>query len=199
MIANICREAGVACLMNGDVETRDEGLKLAEEYGVDGAMIATAAEKNSSCFRSEADGGVAPWLEVVDDYVKLAMEVENKFGNTKFLLANMVPGKQMLHGPITQCKSYTQVCERLGFDHLLAKAKAVDMALELGDYATPPRKKDKKANVVALAAGGNLAQARKVGKDEKKRTQPNRPTQPTSVDSVQPVEVNQPAVAASSV
>src|SRR5690606_3508969 len=105
MIANLCHEAGVACLMNGDVETRDEGLKLAEEYGADGAMNATAAEKNSSCFRSEAHGGVAPWLEVVDEYVRLAMEVENKFGNTKFLLANMVPGKQMLHGPITQCKS----------------------------------------------------------------------------------------------
>lgn len=204
MIADVCREAGVACLMNGDVTSRDEGLKLAEEFGVDGAMIATAAEKNPSCFRSQADGGLAPWREAVEEYVKLAMEVENKYGNTKFLLANMVPGKQVLHGPITQCRSHTQVCEHLDFKHLLEKARAADMALELGEFARTPRKKDKKANAAALAAGGNMAQARKASKTtDNKLAQPNRLAQPaqaaqteTSLPVAEPPL--QPAVAASS-
>ncbi|CAI4216714.1 unnamed protein product [Parascedosporium putredinis] len=204
MIADVCREAGVACLMNGDVTNRDEGLKLAEEFGVDGAMIATAAEKNPSCFRSQADGGLAPWREAVEEYVKLAMEVENKYGNTKFLLANMVPGKQVLHGPITQCRSHTQVCQHLDFSHLLEKARAADMALELGEFARAPRKKDKKANAAALAAGGNMAQARKASKTtDNKLAQPNRLAQPaqaaqteTSLPVAEPPL--QPAVAASS-
>lgn len=194
MIADVCREAGVACLMNGDVETRDEGLRLAAEYGADGAMIAVAAEKNSSCFRSEEDGGLAPWRDVVADYVKISMEVENKFGNTKFVLANMVPGKQMVHGPITQCKSYTDVCERLELDHLLEKARAADMAVGLGEFATAAKKKDKKANVAALAAGGNMAQARKVKKDENKSV--GKPSHPA--ETARPPEACQSAVAASS-
>src|SRR5688572_31111686 len=31
MIADVCHEAGVACLMNGDVENREEGLRLAKD------------------------------------------------------------------------------------------------------------------------------------------------------------------------
>ena len=169
MIADLCREAGVACLMNGDVETRDQALKLMEEYNVDGAMIATAAEKNPSCFRADADGGVGPWSEVVEYYVKAAMDVDNKFGNTKFLLGNMVPGKAQLHGPINQCKSYTQVCERLGFKNLLEQAKVVDENNGLGLEAAGPRRKNKKTNQAALAAGGQMAKARKIEKDEKKK------------------------------
>ena len=72
MIALTCRNAGVACVMNGDVHSRDEALALMEEYGVDGAMIATAAESNASCFRSAAEGGFLPWKEVVREYMNLS-------------------------------------------------------------------------------------------------------------------------------
>ncbi|KAK1038718.1 tRNA-dihydrouridine synthase 2, partial [Friedmanniomyces endolithicus] len=65
MVATVCRESGVACLMNGDVTSRDEALELASEFGCDGAMIATAAETNPSVFRPDSDGGKAPWEEVV--------------------------------------------------------------------------------------------------------------------------------------
>src|SRR2546423_8768246 len=39
MIGEVCKEHGVACLMNGDIRNRDEGVALAKEYGVDGGMI----------------------------------------------------------------------------------------------------------------------------------------------------------------
>lgn len=48
MIANICRDEGVACVMNGDVKDRDEALQLIKEFDVDGAMIGSAAEANPS-------------------------------------------------------------------------------------------------------------------------------------------------------
>ncbi|KAI1476126.1 FMN-linked oxidoreductase [Daldinia eschscholtzii] len=158
MIANVCHEAGVACLMNGDVETRDQALALIQEYGVDGAMIATQAEKNPSCFRSEAEGGMLPWNEVVEQYIRYTLEVENKFGNTKFLLCQLIPGKQPVYRDISSCKSYTKVCEMLGYEHLMERAREVDMNLDIDPESSG--KKNKKANNSALAAGGNMAESR---------------------------------------
>ncbi|UKZ62959.1 uncharacterized protein TrAtP1_004189 [Trichoderma atroviride] len=156
MVADICHEAGVACLMNGDVESRDQGLKLAQEFGADGAMIAVSAEKNPSCFRAEADGGLAPWEEVVKEYVKAAMDVENRFGNTKYLLAQMVPGKAGLHQPLTQSKNYTAVCQMLGHEEFMEQAQEADVRRGLDKM---PLKKGK-SNATALAAGGQTGQAR---------------------------------------
>lgn len=176
MIADVCREAGVACLMNGDVESREQALRLIKEYNVDGAMIATAAEKNPSCFRAEADGGIAPWQEVAEHYVRNAIEVENKFGNTKFLLGNVIPGKAQVHGPINQCKTYTQICEWLELGNLLDQAKELDENLGLQPDRPPPGK-NKKANKAALAAGGQMAKVRKVEKEEKKVEKNDAPLQ----------------------
>lgn len=149
MIAGICRGAGVACLVNGDVVDRDSSAGLLEEYGVDGAMIATAAEKNSSCFRTLEQGGVAPWDEVTRTYLKFAMEVENKFGNTKYMLNQIIPGKKAEYKKVQSCKSYTAVCENLGFSDLLELAKKADSAVGLAT--------DKSAKTQAVANGSGNA------------------------------------------
>jgi tRNA-dihydrouridine synthase 2 len=129
MIANVCHEAGVACLMNGDVENRSQALQLMEEYGVDGAMIATAAEKNSSVFRAQADGGIAPWREVVRHYLEAALFVDNRWGNTKFLLAQLVPGKEDKYIGLQRCKSHVEMVKALGYDDLLEKAAEMDVRM----------------------------------------------------------------------
>lgn len=161
MVADVCHEFGVACLMNGDVEDRDQGLALAAEFGADGAMIATAAEKNPSCFRSLAQGGLLPWLNVVDKYLKTSMEVGNRFANTKFLLTQMVPGKEKIYQQTTQGKSYSDMCRILGLDHLAEQAQDADARLGLDK---PPEKKKAlkraKANDSAMAAGGQMGRAR---------------------------------------
>jgi tRNA-dihydrouridine synthase 2 len=167
MIANICRESGVACLMNGDVETRAQAEQLITEFGVDGAMIATAAETNSSCFRSEANGGVAPWKEVVEQYIKTALEVENRFGNTKYLLNHLIPGKQAVYREVTTSRSYHQVCQMLGFEHLEAQAKEIDKKLGITSETQDQGRRGKK-NKSAMAAGGNQAKIRSVQAEEKK-------------------------------
>ncbi|KAG5976222.1 hypothetical protein E4U55_007420 [Claviceps digitariae] len=157
MIANVCREAGVACLMNGDVETRDKGLGLAREYGADGAMIAVAAEKNPSCFRSDADGGVLPWQPVVEQYLKFCMDIRNPFGNTKYLLGQMVPGKTKFYPAVNQVKSYADLCQMFDFHHLLQLAQETDVTLGLDKPREKTSKKARK-NATALAAGGQMAQ-----------------------------------------
>ena len=131
MIGEICREEGIACLMNGDVRNKDEAIQLAKDYGVDGGMIATAAEANSSCFRIEAEGGLLPWKEVVQEYMNLALEVDNKWGNTKFLLGQLMPGKVNTYQKVSMSKSYEEACRCLGFDDYIQRAKEVDERLGL--------------------------------------------------------------------
>ncbi|KAI1115160.1 tRNA-dihydrouridine synthase [Nemania sp. NC0429] len=167
MIAGVCREAGVACVMNGDVGSRDEALKLIEEYGVDGAMIATQAEKNPSCFRPKADGGHLPWADVVKQYMLYALEVENRFGNTKFMLTQMIPGKAPVFREISACKSYTRTCEMLGLDDLAERAREVDLSLDI-DPDNTRKKKNNKFNTTALAASGQTAKSRIVESANKK-------------------------------
>lgn len=170
MIADICREAGVACLMNGDVDTRSQAEQLLTEFGVDGAMIARGAEANSSVFRTQADGGLAPWREVVEEYVKISMDVENRFGNTKFLLGHLIPGKLPIYREMTSAKSYEQVCKLLKLEHL--EGRAVETDEKLGIFPPPKGevtgKGRGKKNKSAMAAGGNPGKARAVDTEKKK-------------------------------
>lgn len=168
MIADICREEGVACLMNGDVRDKDEALQLAQEYGVDGAMIATAAEANSSCFRTRQEGGLLPWREVVTEYMKTALEVENKWGNTKFLLSQLMPGKAEVFKKVAACMSYRQVCEVLELHDLVDLAKDVDQRLGISEQKeTKAMKKAKHQNKSAQAAGGNMGKQRAAEKENR--------------------------------
>lgn len=144
MIGEICRGAGVACVMNGGVASRDDAERLIQEYEVDGAMLATAAEANGSAFRSKQDGGLAPWREVVEQYLQLAMSVENKFGNTKFTLSQLMPGKSPLYQPVQRSKSYTECTQILGFEDMTQRARAIDETLELGEKAKETTSKARK-------------------------------------------------------
>ena len=169
MVKDICHEAGIPCVMNGDVESRDHGLALMEEFGVDGAMIATSAEANSSCFRSEADGGLAPWRDVVYEYMKFCLESENKLGNTKYLLNMLIPGKDKAFAEAKQCKTYLDFCRKLAFDDLLTRAAGVDEILDLTNkWSSAPGEEQPRSKAVqnamqsesARAAGGNSARSK---------------------------------------
>ncbi|KAK5101347.1 tRNA-dihydrouridine synthase 2 [Lithohypha guttulata] len=170
MIGEICHAHGVACLMNGDVVSRDESVKLAAEYGVDGGMIATAAEANSSVFLSEEQGGKKPWREVVTQYMLFAISVENKWGNTKFLLSQLMPGKDPAYLKVCQSKNYVAGLTALGLDQnndLLEASKKLDSILGL-DGPKIPRTELKKANKAANRAKheANIAAKKKRQADE---------------------------------
>jgi len=62
----------VAVLANGDCLSVDDAKRLREITGADGAMIATAAECNPSCFRSEANSGLADAeTQIIPDFLRL--------------------------------------------------------------------------------------------------------------------------------
>ncbi len=154
MIAGVCKEAGVACLMNGDVEDRDQALQLMEEFGVDGAMIATKAEANPSCFRTKEEGGLLPWREVTREYIQTALEVENRWGNTKFLLGQLMPGKAPEYRKVVGSKTYVELCEILELDDLLDRAREVDETTGLAAHRSKMSAIEKaKSNPSAIAAG----------------------------------------------
>ena len=152
MIGEICRQAGVACVMNGDVVDRDEALELIKVYGVDGAMIATAAEKNGSAFRTKEQGGLLPWQEVVKRYLELAMSVENKFGNTKFTLSQLIPGKSPCYRSITSAHTHVDCVKLLGYEEMLPLAKTTDNILGLTDAAQDPSSGKRKNKQVQKSA-----------------------------------------------
>ncbi|EME44262.1 hypothetical protein DOTSEDRAFT_71931 [Dothistroma septosporum NZE10] len=166
MVVDICHEAGVACLMNGDVYGRDEAIELMKEFGADGAMIATAAETNPSVFRAFSDGGKASWEEVVKEYVKTSLEVENRWGNTKYLLGQMIPGKQFAYKKMMATKSYTDIINALGYTDtdMVELAKDVDRRLEIGAFEKP---KMTKAERKAAAKAAAKLPAEDVGDNEK--------------------------------
>jgi len=154
MVGEICHSHGVACLMNGDVVSRDEAVKLADEYGVDGGMIATAAEANSSVFLSESEGGKKHWRELVEQYLRFALEVENKWGNTKFLLSQLMPGKDSTYQKVSQTKNYTACLQVLELDKdetMREMAGNVDSVLGL-DGSKISKADIKKANKAANRA-----------------------------------------------
>ncbi|EEB08103.1 tRNA dihydrouridine synthase Dus2 [Schizosaccharomyces japonicus yFS275] len=109
-IAEICHSYHVSILVNGDVDNRKMAKELCEEYGVDGAVIARAAEKNVSCFREE---GLLPIQQVVKDYVKMCLEVDNNFGNTKYCLIQWMQGNfpKDIRQRAQVAKSYGQLLE----------------------------------------------------------------------------------------
>lgn len=162
MIADICREAGVACLMNGDVVTKDEGLRLAKEFGADGAMIAIAAEKNPSCFRSASQGGPLPWRPVAEQYVQTCMDVRNRIQNTKYLLAQMVPGKEKAYRSLVQSKCYKDVCTALGWEHMVERAEQLDFILKLDQRTAGKQKKEtkRKAETQDASSDGQAKRAK---------------------------------------
>lgn len=192
MVAEICREAGVACLMNGDVEDRDSAARLVEEYDVDGAMIATAAENNMSCFRTMEQGGKAPWDEVAEKYIQAAMDVENRFGNTKYLLNQIIPGKQPAYKKVQACKSYAALCEVLGLTHMLERAHEVDVAI--GITVDPSAKS--KVEVATSGSGKRKSAHAEPAETEEASTKRQRIVDEAAMESTTP-EASQSAVALS--
>jgi tRNA-dihydrouridine synthase 2 len=131
-VIRICHEAGIACLINGDVIDREHGNRIATEYGADGTMIATSAEKNPSVFRAEKDGGkVEDWRPIVREYINEALAVENKWGNTKFMMGQLVNGKDSIALGVSRSKNYEELVTRLGYLDLVERAREIDEMMGL--------------------------------------------------------------------
>ncbi|EMR11381.1 hypothetical protein PNEG_00406 [Pneumocystis murina B123] len=117
MISKICREKGVACIANGDIIDRKNGLEVIKEWDIDGAMIARAAKKNPSCFRME---GLLSQIEVAQEWLRMAIQTGNSFSNTKFCILQILDDKSIsrktVFQPFQNAKSFFEMVKILGID-----------------------------------------------------------------------------------
>ncbi|KAF8320897.1 FMN-linked oxidoreductase, partial [Clavulina sp. PMI_390] len=76
---------GIPVIANGDCLSRDDAVRLRDVTGAHSVMIATAAEKNLSCFAPgplvDAESVLAP------AYISLARYINNPWGNSKHCLS----------------------------------------------------------------------------------------------------------------
>lgn len=136
-INEICKSNNVSFIINGDVQNYEDFKSLQDKFGRDvGAMIASAAEINPTCFNKE---GPLPWFKVVKDYVKFAADFYNHPANTKYCLARMIPNeknKNKIYGMIMKAKTTEE------FKHiLLERMKDDGMLLEDEDASSTLKRK----------------------------------------------------------
>lgn len=70
-----------------EIEKYDDILRFRKSTGASSVMIARAAQYNSSVFRSS---GKLPLDEVIPAYLKLCIEFDNVFTNTKYCVQMML-------------------------------------------------------------------------------------------------------------
>ncbi len=94
-IYDICQKNNVSFIINGGIKKYEDYLEIQKKYGADiGCMIASAAERNVSCFSSK---GLVPWSQIARDYMKIALRFDNSPPNTKYCLLRMIPGTTAIH------------------------------------------------------------------------------------------------------
>lgn len=68
------------------MNTHEDILKFKEACGTSSVMIARAAQVNVSIFREE---GPIPLEELVPEYLKMCVDVDNPVANTKYSISTM--------------------------------------------------------------------------------------------------------------
>jgi tRNA-dihydrouridine synthase 2 len=136
-------------------------------------MIATEAEKNPSCFRPDAEGGPhewrSQWKTVVIEYMRLALQVENRWGNTKYLLGQMIPGKDKAYAAMNKSKCYTDVIKALGLekvDDLLQQAVTVDEHLGIPQNESRASKRARVKEATQPEEGAKKQKEKRKEKDD---------------------------------
>ncbi|QPG74370.1 hypothetical protein FOA43_001697 [Brettanomyces nanus] len=94
-IHRICLDNNVSLIINGGIKSYQDFREIQAKLGDDvGCMIASAAERNVSCFNTN---GPLNWTQVARDYIATAIKFKNHPSNTKYCLLRMVPGTATIH------------------------------------------------------------------------------------------------------
>lgn len=185
-IVKICRmaEARVHIAINGDIAHRAEAEKLSLDYDLDGCMIARAAETNPSCFSvTRENEQLKPWLEIAREYATTAMEVDNHFSNTKYVLGQVMDGKSELFRQVTGAKTYKDICTALGVELLPGLTTGCEV-VNTGQKTEAVEKAKSGGSESVVAAGRGVSK-----RDRKKRSERGVAGQPGK-----PLESGKPQV-----
>ncbi|KAL9976331.1 hypothetical protein ACROYT_G013621 [Oculina patagonica] len=90
VIREVAKAVSIPVIANGVsamVKSFEDIEKCRQETGCSSVMLARAAQWNTSVFRKE---GRLPASEVITEYIKLAVDFDNNFGNTKYCLQRLL-------------------------------------------------------------------------------------------------------------
>lgn len=109
-IKKIAEDAGVSFIINGAILNREDFERLQSQFGAScGGMIAEKAEQNPTVFSKNP----LAWHDCVREYIDIAEENANFFGNSKYMLTRMVPGKDSWYQVIIRAKTYENIREMM--------------------------------------------------------------------------------------
>lgn len=109
-IYDICHQNDVSLIINGMIKDRSHFNTLRDTLSLPsdvGAMIAEAAETNPTVFHQREP--IKQWWDVMNQYIDIAMTYDNNFGNTKYMLSRIIPGKSPMFQYVARCKDYDQL------------------------------------------------------------------------------------------
>lgn len=107
-IEKICNQKNVSLIMNGGIKDKSHFLNIRKELNLPdtvGGMIADCAESNPSVFNDNP----LTWMSISKKYLKIAKLTDNNFGNTKYMLNRIIPGKKKMYQYVSRCKSYQEL------------------------------------------------------------------------------------------
>lgn len=146
VIQEIAKAVCIPVIANGVslmVKTFDDIEKCRQETGCSSVMLARAAQWNPSIFRKE---GRLPATQVITEYIKLAVDFDNNFGNTKYCLQRLLhedttstEARQMLH-----TSDMREICEIWNlvpyYETILQRRKALMETIETDENEKKKRK-----------------------------------------------------------
>jgi len=94
VIRTIVETVNIPVIANGgsnDITCYGDIEKFRSKTNASSVMVARAAEHNCSIFRKE---GVLPMYQVIEDYLKLAIQYDNHVSNCKYCILEMMKGEQ---------------------------------------------------------------------------------------------------------
>jgi tRNA-dihydrouridine synthase 2 len=72
-------------------------------------MIAGEAEINPSCFSNSP----LIWVPLMKEYLEIAEKYDNFYGNVKYMLTRMIPGKSFFYQVMAKTKTYDEIREKV--------------------------------------------------------------------------------------
>jgi len=133
-IRNIANSISIPVIANGGsshIKHYSDIIKFKEESGASSVMIARAAMRNPSIFKSS--GSMEQINDVIDSFLELAVRYNNYFASTKYSLQAMM-ASQRLGGKLTSemhaCVDYDSLCSIFGKADWYAKNRIIEDKLK---------------------------------------------------------------------
>ncbi|KAK9761444.1 tRNA-dihydrouridine synthase 2 [Basidiobolus ranarum] len=120
---DIVKALDIPVIANGDIFKYEDIARVKEMTNVSSVMIARGAQQNVSVFRKE---GPIPIRDIMVQYIKTAVHIDNVFANTKYTLMQMLveDTKSKEFKGLQKSKTHEQLCKEFDLEEFYIQAMA---------------------------------------------------------------------------